>query len=107
MLKWLLTNLCASFEDLLIFLLGFLIGTIIDIIGFSIYQRIDPKKEHKGKLLSLDIVQIFIIIFIIHVTTKSVGSSLTLGLMSSQVFLFVDVIKTIDNRMTDRDCSDN
>ena len=107
MRNWLLNNLCAAFAGLFIFIVGFLVGTIIDIGFFNLYRKIDPNQENKGKLLALAVVQLFIIIFIIHATQpiKILGPSFSFGLMSSQVFLFVHAIETIANKVFDRDCT--
>ena len=108
MQNWLLNNLCSAFKGLIIFLLGFVIGTGIDIGFFSIYRKWDPQKDNKGKLITLAIVQLFIVIFIIHTTLpfKELGATLSFGLMSSQVFLFVHAIETVSNGVFNRDCSD-
>lgn len=107
MRNWLLRNLCAAFTGLLIFLMGFVIGTIVDITFFSLYRKWDPKEKNRGKLIALAVVQIFMIIFIINATTpvKALGSSFSFGLMSSQVFLFVHAIETVSHQVFDRDCS--
>ena len=107
MRNWLLKNSCAAFAGLLIFLLGFVIGTIVDVTFFSIYRKWDPAEKNRGKLIALAIVQIFIVIFIINATTpiKALGNSFSFGLMSSQVFLFVHAIETVSHQVFDRDCS--
>ena len=105
--KWLLNNLCATFGGLLIFLLGFAVGTVVDVGFFSVYRKWDSTHENQGKLITLAIIQLFIVIFIINATkpVKTLGSSFSFGLMSSQVFLFVHAIETVSNKVFDRDCS--
>ena len=107
--NWLLKNLCAAFVGLLIFLAGFIVGTMVDISFFSLYRKWDPKEEAKGKLIALSIVQIFIIIFIINAALpfKVLGSSFSFGLMSSQVFLFVHALETVSHQVFDRECQVN
>ena len=107
MRNWLIKNFCAAFAGLLIFLLGFAAGTIVDITFFTMYRKWDHTEKNRGKLIALSIVQIFIVIFIINATTpiKALSSSFSFGLMSSQVFLFVHAIETVSHQVFDRDCS--
>ena len=107
--NWLLKNLYEAFLGLMIFLLGFGIGTTVDVGFFSLYRQWDPKERNNTKLVALAAVQLFIIIFIINVTTpvKFLGTSFAFGLMSSQVFLFVHAVESISNKVFDRDCSDD
>ena len=107
MSNWLVNNFRNTIIGLLIFLLGFIVGTIVDITFFSMYRKWDPTEKNKGKLIALAIIQLFIIIFIINASNpvKVLGSSFSFGLMSSQVFLFVHAIETVSNHVFDRDCS--
>jgi len=104
MIKWLFKNLYESFAGLLIFLLGFIIGTGIDIVFFSMYRKWDSSDKNRGKLIILTILQLFIIFFIVNSTSsvKALGSIFPFGLMSSQVFLFVHAIETISHGVFDR-----
>ena len=107
MSNWLVNNFRTTIIGLVIFLLGFIIGTIVDITFFSIYRKWDSTEKNKGKLITLAIIQLFIIIFIINASNpvKVLGSNFSFGLMSSQVFLFVHAIETVSNQVFDRNCS--
>ena len=94
----------SSFQGLVIFLLGFMIGTAIDILFFALYNKWDPDKKNHVKLVPLALVQLYIIIFLLGATApvKQLGSAFSFGLMSSQVFLFVHAVETISNTVYDR-----
>jgi len=102
--NWLVTNLTAAFIGLLIFLAGFTIGTVLDIISFNLYRRWDHNEKNHAKLIAVAIIQLFIVIFIIHISTpvKIIGNSFAFGIISSQVFLLIYALKTISHQVFDR-----
>ena len=80
-----------SFIGFIIFLVGFCIGAVIDMIFCKLYYAWDPKKQSKPKLVTLAIIQLFIVIFVLTATAsiKKLETSFTLGVVTSQIFLLV------------------
>lgn len=103
-MNWLLKNSYAAFLGLLIFIVGFIIGTILDIIFLNIYRKWDPKEDNNSKLIILFVIQLYIIIFMIHISysKKERGSVFTFGLISSQIFLLEHTIESLSNIMYKR-----
>ena len=87
--------LIQSFYALLLFLVGFVVGSILDVIFFAIYKRIDPKEQNNTKLFILIVIQLYILILIFSITYNNIlkiTSPLLLyfiriGLLTSQLFL--------------------
>ena len=89
------------------FILGFVLGTLLDIAFFKVYHRIDPKRDSNAKLVCLMLVQILIVLFIGQtISYYHLGSSFLFGLMTAQLFLIKYAVKRISNYMSDRTCTD-
>lgn len=103
--NWLLSTLRDSFIGLIIFLIGFCIGTVIDVIFSKLYHVWDPKEQSKPKLVTLAIIQLFIVIFILTATAsvKKLGASFTFGVVTSQIFLLVHTVETLSSLVHKRD----
>ena len=92
----------TSLKGLVVFLLGFALGTAIDIVFFKLYVKWDPNEKNNAKLLTIFISQIYIIILILTQFKKLEGT-FSFGLMSSQVFLLVHTTSYISNMVYNRD----
>jgi len=99
----LLNDLKKSSEGLIVFLFGFLIGTVVDTLFFRAYRKVDPKEDSYVKLLILVLIQLFLVIFIIQSTSSlKLGSSFTFGVISSQIFLLVYAVGRLSVLVYDR-----
>lgn len=72
-------------------IIGFAVGTSIDIIFFSTYKKLDPKQESITKLLTVTLAQV-IVLMIAIVTGKEWIPGLEdnifqTGLIASQIFM--------------------
>lgn len=75
------------------FMIAFIIGTLLDIVFFKIYKKLDPNEKSNTVLISLVLLQLFTLILI---TSPSFNFNifgpidsffLRLGLVTSQLFL--------------------
>lgn len=87
-----------------VFLLGFILGTIIDIIFFKIYSKWDPTDKNNSKLMTISLFQIYFIIILLEIISlyKKPGDTFSIGLMTSQIFLFVHSAEHISGMIYDR-----
>lgn len=75
------------------FIMGFLIGTVLDVIFYKFYYLIDPNEKNDLFLSIMFIVQFFILLIILQLLTKYglkntlYKFSIRMGLFASQVFL--------------------
>lgn len=92
-----------GFHELLQFFAGFIIGSMVDVMFFNVYKRIDPKEESASTLAVTVCVQLFLLVILIKMTfngeevglvSDPVGKYfLRLGLISSQIFLLKYAMK--------------
>ena len=75
------------------FLIGFIVGSLVDFIFFRIYKKIDPKERSRLLLVITIILQLNILVWLI-IQTDRIGWKgpmdnyfLRIGLISSQLFL--------------------
>lgn len=75
------------------FIVGFLIGTMIDAIFFQLYKRLDPTQDRMGILLIIIFLQIFTLSLIFsgisrYIPMESLDNFfIRFGILSSQIFL--------------------
>ena len=75
------------------FILGFLIGTLIDVFFFKLYKKIDPEENNLGLLTVVMFFQIFTLILIFNSISRYVQSEevvnmfIRIGMISSQIYL--------------------
>ena len=82
------------------FIFAFFIGTILDIVFFKVYKKLDPKQKSLSILLILILLQLFTIIFLISNFMRfGIIDSyfLRLGIVVSQIFLIDFSIKRLSN----------
>ena len=91
------------------FLFGFVIGTLIDVAFYKLYQAIDPSETKMWILVPILLVQIMFSIFLVVVLTplfkpESVyGSYFRIALLASQVFMMGYSLNRISKTIYDRD----
>jgi hypothetical protein len=88
------------------FIIGFVLGTALDIGFFKVYEKIDPEHKNNYKLVLMVLVQIFFILLTIQlISVRSVFKyNFILGLMTSQIFLLQYAVKRLANGFCDRRC---
>ena len=75
------------------FFMGFIMGTIVDVIFYKFYYLIDPNEKNDIFLSIMFIVQFYILLVILQLLTqnnkqnKVFNYSIRMGLFASQVFL--------------------
>lgn len=91
------------------FLLGFVIGTLIDVAFFKLYQLCDPEESRVWVLIPFILVQIMFSIFLVVVLTpifkpESVyGSYFRIALLASQVFMMGYALNRVSKNIYDRE----
>ena len=98
MANFIIKNLCLCFPGIMIFLAGFVIGTLMDVLSFKIYKKWDPLGENIMKMCTSLFIHLFLVIFIIISINRSINLPKNIklilvffiyGLTLSQLFLFV------------------
>ena len=91
-----------SFIGMLEFIGGFVIGTIIDLIFFQFYLRINDINNYK--LLALMFIQLYVLVVVIQVIGRisNDGYFIKIGFISSQLFLLKFSIKKLSNIICNR-----
>lgn len=95
------------------FFLGFIIGTIFDIIFSRIYKKLDPDENNNVLLFFILIVQLYIIFVILFgfefIINKIKYDNFAgtypfrFGLLSSQVFMMETAVNTLTNIIFGKD----
>lgn len=91
------------------FLLGFVIGTVIDVAFYKLYQAVDPKETKVWLLIPFILVQIMFSIFLVVIVSpifkpESVyGSYFRIALLASQVFMMGYALNKVSKNIYDRD----
>lgn len=86
--------------EIIAFILGFVFGSIWDMICSIIYKKMDHEEQNNVLLILVFIVQIYTIFFIINVLKLNVSNvdyavSFRLGVFASQLFLLEYVVDRI------------
>lgn len=90
------------------FILGFLCGTMLDLIFSVFYKKLDPKKSgHRTRLIILVIIQLFIVVsilsLILNIKERTSGQTVIymfmmhIGVVSSQFYLFDYISKYVES----------
>lgn len=86
------------------YIIGFLLGTMIDVAFYELYKKLDPNHKNKNILLRVIILQLYFTIALSIWITYIIGSKkathithnfFSLGYLSSQIFLFGDAVRSI------------
>jgi hypothetical protein len=94
-----LKNTVIGFTELLA---GIAIGTIIDIMFYKLYKKIDPTMNNNKKLVFFVIIQTFLAIFVYCSLLKFMnakcgdnitGAFFSIGFLSTQIFIFEFTMK--------------
>jgi hypothetical protein len=86
------------------FILGYILGSLYDMLFFQIFRKIDPTMNNHIRLFVIVLVQLFLLVIIITTISSALhlpGEELfflRMGLVSSQVFLLQWTIKRFVNR---------
>jgi formate hydrogenlyase subunit 3/multisubunit Na+/H+ antiporter MnhD subunit len=94
------------------FIFGFIIGTILDVVFFRIYKKIDPEESNNIKLFTLEIIQLMILVLLIGLTFQYSVDYLNsyfirIGILSSQLFLLEFALERISILIYDRNRNKN
>jgi hypothetical protein len=79
--------LCQGFDSIIEFVIGFVIGSIIDLLFFRIYIKLDSSGGNNVLLLSTILIQLYFISVTLFLTGSDSRYFLKLGILSSQLFL--------------------
>lgn len=108
--NWLFQNLKDTFIGTSEFIIGFILGTILDVMFFKLYKKIDPEEKNNKILFTMIIIQLFILIFLISLTIKYVKIEdnmgnffLRLGIITSQLFLLEFSLERLADYIYDRE----
>jgi uncharacterized membrane protein YGL010W len=77
------------------FTFGFIIGMMIEWVGIWVYNKIDPNAESNVKLITLVLLQLFILFGIMEKLNVMNDVYTRVGMLSSQVFVFDYAIKRL------------
>lgn len=104
---FLLQAVKGSFNSTLLFIGGFLLGTIIDIAYYQLYKQWDPKEKNRWKLLTIVLIEIYTVVFILKVIYHFMplefpeGLFFNIGILTALLFLLkytADRISTFIHR---------
>jgi len=91
------------------FLFGFIIGTLIDVVFYKLYQKADPTETKVWLLVPFILVQIMFSIFLVVVLSpvfkpESVyGSYFRIALLASQVFMMGYALNKVSKNIYNRE----
>jgi ABC-type branched-subunit amino acid transport system permease subunit len=91
------------------FLFGFIVGTLIDVAFYKLYQLADPEENKLWILIPFILCQIMFSIFLVVVLTpifkpESVyGSYFRIALLASQVFMMGYALNRVSKNIYDRE----
>ena len=98
-----------AFVGTLFFILGFVVGTVVDLTFFNLYKAIDPTEDSVMLLTVLGLVQILLSIFIAVViqplmpVNQTYSSYFRIALLASQVFMMGHTISTVSKNLYTRE----
>jgi hypothetical protein len=89
------------------FIIGFSIGVLLDLVFYNIYKKVDPKEESDLKLITLIFMQLFVLAFIGYSTFDiskdwKLSYFMRLGIFSSQIFLLGYGVRRITKKLYKR-----
>lgn len=105
MYKIITDSLNDAIIGMLQFIFGFVTGMVFDVVFFRIHKKIDPTQKSVGKLFILIMIQLYILLFLISLTTRyspHENRFLRLGIFSSQIFLLEFAINKLSVYIYDR-----
>jgi hypothetical protein len=86
-------TLVAALFGVVEFIVGFMIGSLVDLGFYRLYEKIDPERKSDVKLACMMILQFYVLfVLILSVSNINTQSStnryfLKVGMLSSQLFL--------------------
>jgi len=102
-----------SVIGLCLFGLGFLTGTIVDMLTYKFYKKIDPDRNNFAKLVFVGAVQCYLIVIILlvfsycHQTDNFYNYIFRISFLASQIFLGGYIINSMTNKISNRQLSSN
>jgi hypothetical protein len=77
------------------FSLGFVIGMVVEWVAIYVYKQIDPKEESNVKLVTLVLMQLFVLFTLMEKLNIIDDFYTRVGMLSSQVFVFDYALKRL------------
>jgi hypothetical protein len=102
------TVLLSAFYNVIEFVVGFTIGSLLDLVFFRAYLKVCPTEKENPKLVLLMFVQMYILFLLMHVITKLFHKYhdsvyfVKVGLLASQLFLLKFAMERITYLIYDR-----
>jgi NhaP-type Na+/H+ or K+/H+ antiporter len=82
-------------ENVAKFVFGFVIGMIIEWVIIYVYNQVDPREESNVKLITLVVIQLFILFALMEKFSIIDDVYSRVGILSSQVFVFNYALKRL------------
>jgi len=82
-------------ENVAKFVFGFVIGMIIEWVIIYVYNQVDPREESNVKLITLVVIQLFILFALMEKFSIIDDVYSRVGILSSQVFVFNHALKRL------------